>query len=111
MDKGIGHMYKGKSLSEIDINPEVDEADSDKSEDETPLANEINDVVTNNFIEDTTPQPCSSVSAKQASKLTGRTPWTTEQIGVVTHYFKTHIKEKKAPKKHECEQISTFIKK
>lgn len=32
MDKGSGSKYKGKSLNEIDINPEVDLAESDCSD-------------------------------------------------------------------------------
>lgn len=34
MDKGEGHIYKGKSLAEIDIDPEFATADSENSDDE-----------------------------------------------------------------------------
>lgn len=36
MDKGDGHKYKGKSLNEIDINPEVDMVESENSDDDEP---------------------------------------------------------------------------
>lgn len=37
MDKGKGQEYSGKSLKEININPEVDCAESDESESEEPM--------------------------------------------------------------------------
>lgn len=37
MDKGLGDKYKGKSLNDIDINPEVDLAESDDSENDSPI--------------------------------------------------------------------------
>lgn len=34
-----------------------------------------------------------------------RIPWTQKQKDVITHFFKLHIENKRAPRKHEVEQL------
>ncbi|KAF5286265.1 hypothetical protein FQR65_LT12749 [Abscondita terminalis] len=103
MDKGGGHKYKGKSLNEIDINPEVDLAESDNEEETESTITNMNIVVDHFEGEASTSAEC-----RKAVKKTGRTPWSSAQIHLVKKEFKSHIDKKQAPKKHECEE---FLKK
>ena len=60
MDKGSSSKYKGKSLNEINIDPEVDLAESDGSEDESIEHDPA--LLVQNF-KASSPQPSTSVIA------------------------------------------------
>ncbi|XP_057335080.1 uncharacterized protein LOC130673883 [Microplitis mediator] len=106
MDKGDGNKYKGKSLNEIDINPEVDAVELEDTDDDDDDNNDIeadNDVSFNNLMPDYKKQP--TLTKVKSCKQIGRTPWAPEQAKVVKNYFKRDIQLKKAPKKRECEEL------
>ncbi|KAJ3659002.1 hypothetical protein Zmor_010712 [Zophobas morio] len=69
---------------------------SDETEDYLPNIEE------NVLRNEETAQPCSS---SKKEKITGRVRWSNTEKSIVTKYFSKHIKNKIAPKKHECEEL------
>ncbi|XP_060531891.1 uncharacterized protein LOC132705360 [Cylas formicarius] len=114
MDKGCGAEYKGKSLNEININPEIECVESDCES----ASGDVCTPVEENPLP-FTEQPSSSTDEKtlgnkKRSKDTGRSSWTENQANIVLKHFKINIKKKIAPKKHECleliEQYPSLLK-
>ncbi|XP_015111517.1 uncharacterized protein LOC107037467 [Diachasma alloeum] len=104
MDKGEGHKHQGKSLSEIYIDPEIEVPVSEGSEDEESPGAKIH-ISTTNLIPECSNPSTSDAPTAHAPKLSGRSAWTPQQIAVVKNHFKQHIKNKKASKKLECEEL------
>jgi hypothetical protein len=48
MDKGVGHKFKGKSLNEIDIDPQCELAETDNESDNNGDEQDITNVLTSN---------------------------------------------------------------
>ncbi|CAH0558692.1 unnamed protein product [Brassicogethes aeneus] len=99
MERGA-EDYKGKSLNEININPEKELAEESDEEVEsgTILAGKCG------FQEKVTAEEKTNVRC-QKIKINGRTPWNNEQTMLLKKYFKEHISSKKPPKKQECVQL------
>ncbi|XP_044590316.1 uncharacterized protein LOC123268918 [Cotesia glomerata] len=99
MDQGGGEQYKGKSLSEIEINPETEEAVCDESDDDDEVIRDTGNSVENvvlNF-----QQPSSTIKNKSPVP-NGRWKWTKQQRQLIIKHFKNHIKQRKPPKIDEC---------
>lgn len=111
MEKGGATEFKGKTLNEINIDLDEDlleHRDSDGALDDQPhdlsIVQEIDDI--SEFRQE-------NATTKKARVLE---PWTEKQKHLVLKYFAGHIKKKKPPKRHECEQLrslhtDTFINK
>ncbi|KAB0804499.1 hypothetical protein PPYR_01469 [Photinus pyralis] len=107
MDKGTGKKYKGKSLDEIQIDPDTELAElgnSDSEDEAVPTTKDV--LLEENLLSNTSPRKENNIAIESTSKKSGgRGRWSAEQKSVVTQYFKGHIKSKKAPKKEECEKL------
>nr|CAI5843083.1 unnamed protein product [Callosobruchus analis] len=100
MDKGLGDKYKGKSLNEIDIDPEQDYAETESDIEYYPLS----------VFTETNNLPTTSTSRTEKELLHSREgmsncKWKKAMdYNVVKKHFKQHIK-KKQPQKNECEDL------
>lgn len=96
IDKGKGKEYVGKSLNEIDINPENEYAESD-SDDENADNNK------QEFENDPplSAENVSEISSKTMNMKQKRATWSEEEKNLVLNYFTSHIAKKNAPKKDE----------
>ncbi|KAL1487660.1 hypothetical protein ABEB36_015637 [Hypothenemus hampei] len=100
MEKGAD-KYKGKSLKEIDINPQVELAEEDSDNDiENSVALETKG--TNEMIANDLTSKDEHVGDGKKKLGPGRTQWNEDQIKLVKQHFKEHIRTKTAPKKQEC---------
>lgn len=105
MEKGA-EQFMGKSLNEIDIdlspvydNTEIfQEACDSLTENQEP-----NETEQNYNTSDDNKSKVSSNSSKANAVI--RQSWTAEQKHRIAHYFKTHIKNKQAPKKSEVDEF------
>ncbi|XP_074031301.1 uncharacterized protein isoform X2 [Leptinotarsa decemlineata] len=98
MERGVD-IYKGKSLHEIDINPQEELAE-EESENDDDTQNIHSVAVPNSLVK---PQHKQHIELK--SEIIGRTAWTAEQAGLVKTYFENNISSKKAPRKKECLEL------
>lgn len=106
MEKGEANQFKGKSLSEIDLNLEENLLNNEHNE----RSNNIESDVENDIEDFNTPKiPAKTMSEHmknqvEQSKSSKRVlvPWTHNQRTVVKDFFKNHISRKNPPKKNEC---------
>lgn len=111
MEQGSSARYKGKSLDEIeiDLNEALEEHDdtpgSDIYEEEEVIEND--NVASTSRVNHVTEQnpTTNRILHKKKKKCIKRIPWTIQQKEIVKEYFKSHITEKKPPKRHECEKL------
>lgn len=118
LESGNHKEYKGKTLDENKLNLEEDLLDSEEKDD----TNEDNEDEAETIF--TKGYRCREESTKQNNSLDmsgtiknnikikkGKqrilVPWTAEQKKIVKKFFSKHIKEKKPPKRCECEQLKT----
>ncbi|CAH0560630.1 unnamed protein product [Brassicogethes aeneus] len=95
-------QFKGKSLADIDINPDEEFAEEDAEEDAEDY--DDNDIFP--FKEPVTrDEEINEALTPNPSKIKTRIPWTLEQIKIVKCHFKEHIVNKQAPKKKECLEL------
>nr|CAI5863638.1 unnamed protein product [Callosobruchus analis] len=92
MEKGDAAKYKGKTLNDIDL--DMEELVNDNYEETTPRTSSKEDEQ-------------SEISAidDDIAEAADNIKWTSEQKQVVTRYFKQHVKEKRPPKRAECEAL------
>lgn len=120
MEKGGADHYKGKCIDDIDIDMEenlLDENnyDDDSDEGENDIVDDLIDfskATTSNCkalnrSNDAAEEFASKSKKKCIRKLV---PWTNKQKEVTLKYFKNHIKSKKPPKKHECDELKEKYK-
>lgn len=93
--------YKGKSLSDLDVDYEIvetDESDNEEidKEDDKEIDMEIDE-----------PQIKKINSDKRIKKVIKK-PWTQEEKRITELFFKSHIQQSKAPKKHEVLQLTNM---
>ncbi|KAK4886598.1 hypothetical protein RN001_002869 [Aquatica leii] len=101
MEKGEAAQFKGKAFNEIHINLEEDlmmEGEEGKRSNSSPSVSEIPETIepslsTKNYI----------VTKKKRSLI----KWTSEQKNIVKNFFAYHIKNKRPPKKNECEELKS----
>ncbi|GBP23495.1 hypothetical protein EVAR_12775_1 [Eumeta japonica] len=131
MEDGKADAYKGKSLDEINIDMEENlEGEGVDTEDvlnfaETQMTLPESETVMAKDMPYNTPQdpgnpqsenatsayqPLADVSNTSRSTKNKRVlvPWTAEQKNVVISHFKTHIRAKKAPKRHEADALKAL---
>lgn len=96
-DEGKGLQYKGKALKDIEFDM-TDEAD------DYSLGEELAEQGA------TVPNECNEEPGPSIRQKTNRHKWTKEQKKIVLEHFKNHIKEKRAPKKRECEVLQNIEK-
>ncbi|GBP81158.1 hypothetical protein EVAR_25084_1 [Eumeta japonica] len=131
MEDGKADAYKGKSLDEINIDMEENlEGEAVDTEDvlnfaETQMTLPEAETVMAKDMPHNTPQdpgnpqsenatsayqPLADVSNTSRSTKNKRVlvPWTAEQRNVVISHFKTHIRAKKAPKRHEADALKAL---
>ncbi|KAL1509958.1 hypothetical protein ABEB36_004622 [Hypothenemus hampei] len=112
MEEGKAGQYKGKPLNEIDLNLEEDLLEEIKSTEANnceqeleelllPEENEIENIDKSNLPPAST-KPTVSCTKKCKRQLVS---WTEEQRRIVKSFFATHIKNRKPPKRHECEKL------
>lgn len=103
MEKGEAGQFKGKSLDDINLDLEEDLL-CDNNEETGVCLEEIDEIHENE----------SASTSSDSNKIVVSTPgrkqrvlvrWTEEQKEVVTLYFKEHIKQKRPPRKIECEDL------
>ncbi|XP_072387629.1 uncharacterized protein [Diabrotica undecimpunctata] len=108
MEKGKAGQFKGKSLEEIEINLEEDIMEDDDGHNNEVFGeqkNETNDVIESKGSESCNNEKKGILDMKAKNKKRVLVPWTENQKKVVKMYFKTHIKQKRPPKKSECEDL------
>lgn len=98
-------QFKGQSLSEIEINANVPEEDEENSDNDyvdidTPSNVDEEEIIKDVASRDKDNITRPSTSVKKGPKRT-LVAWTTEQKRYTEEFFKTHIKRKIVPKKHE----------
>lgn len=109
MESGDAAKYRGKSLNEIQIDMDDNLLTSSDHEgnklgefdDLSDLDDEHNksdSIITQDDVVDRDHQ-------RMKSKKRSLVPWTTEQKVIVKNFFKEHIKDKRPPKKKECEAL------
>ncbi|CAH0563122.1 unnamed protein product [Brassicogethes aeneus] len=107
MESGGAAEFKGKPLNEIELNLDED------INAENPLSAISSD---NEVVPEIYNKNLGNIKKREANKTTVTDicekkkrrilmPWTEEQKTTVTNYFSTHIKNKKPPKKYECELL------
>nr|CAI5866698.1 unnamed protein product [Callosobruchus analis] len=127
INSGKGHLYKGKSLDEIDLSDNVGmDSDSDSNDyrqkgrngedkgtlmkmslddgdlDFIPISEKVStNIVAPGKVKDTADER----KGRKVKNKPNRVPWTEEEKHVIRTSFKNHIKRKKAPKKHEVEEV------
>lgn len=108
MEKGNLGQYKGKNLDDININMDEDLLTHQQSSDESEVEDDITSENLTNFIaEPSTSNAKTSIEARIPKKGKKRTlvPWTDVQKQVAKDFFKNYIRNKKTPKKTECEEL------
>lgn len=114
MEDGNSAQYKGQNIDEIDINLDEDLL-AEPSDQQQMHTNEMNVEPINEFVNYDTQlseekdtlkdtikdSPKVDIPAKKKKRELVR--WTEEQKVVVKEFFKTHIAEKRPPKRNECE--------
>lgn len=111
MEQGSLSDFKGKTLDEINVDLEADifQTNDNITDESVPekidgLGEEISNEafkVNHKICAPTQKGKCAVVPVKKRIL----TPWTDEQKKIVLSFFKKHIKDKKAPKRHECEEL------
>ncbi|XP_074035312.1 uncharacterized protein [Leptinotarsa decemlineata] len=101
MEQGEAAQFKRKALNDIDLNMEEDlmayneKADREKSASPVPV-----------ILEPSTSQmPMETKYRTSKNKKRILVKWTDEQKKLIINFFRTHIKEKRPPKKRECEEL------
>lgn len=105
MERGQAGEFKGKNLEDINVNLDEDlmcVEDENIEERIDDIESEINEVEV-----DENEEEVQKILLKKEVKTKSRklVPWTENQKKVVLEYFKNHIKQKKPPKKEECENL------
>ncbi|CAH0563179.1 unnamed protein product [Brassicogethes aeneus] len=94
MENGKAGQYKGKSLDEIEMDME-EEVNEDESDDED----------TNVEILVQNPSTSSAPPPKKLKRVL--IPWSTEQKKIINLYFQKNIRNKRALKKEDCENLKS----
>lgn len=106
MENGRAAQFKGKNLDEIDIDLEenlMECCDTEKVEEAEQEEQQCEDFTEiNKSNRDSNSNPGPAVKQKKKRVLIA---WTEEQKNVVCKYFDKHIKTKKPPKRHECDDL------
>nr|CAI5862861.1 unnamed protein product [Callosobruchus analis] len=112
MEKGDAAKYKGKALNDIDL--DMEELVNDNYEETTPRTSSKEDEQSEiSSIDDDIAEAADNsrnnlvqnhINNKYVKKRV-LVKWTSEQKQVVTRYFKQHVKEKRPPKRAECEAL------
>lgn len=118
MENGKAANFKGKSLDEIEVNMdenlfETTENVNNQSEDEDDDEEQVDDIETTyqndlnkvKFVESMEKEKQNVQVNKKIAKKRTLIPWSNEQKKIVTMHFKTNIKEKRPPKRVECEEL------
>ena len=121
MEDGKADDFKGKPLDEIDLdlNEELDEGVLENDQilnyvgepHEATNSNQIHPELLNNLSQSShqmlrvMPSPLNTKTNVNRGKKRTLVPWTVEQKNIVTKFFKLHIKNRKPPKRHECEKL------
>nr|XP_023023642.1 uncharacterized protein LOC111511855 [Leptinotarsa decemlineata] len=123
MEKGVGAENKGRTLNEIDMELEMwnnvdmkqeitrsnsiedslqhNETVQDQcDEEEHPKDVHSTSTIAEKFIEE--PVKREIALKRTSTKQSTRGTWTAKQKSIMISYFKTHLKNKIAPKKAEC---------
>lgn len=110
MEQGSLSDFKGKTLDEINVNLEADIFETHDNIIDESVAEKIDDLseeISNEALE-INKKICNPPKKRKCSVPTKKrilTPWTEEQKKIVLSFFKKHIKDKRAPKRHECEEL------
>ncbi|KAG5866065.1 hypothetical protein JTB14_025261 [Gonioctena quinquepunctata] len=115
MEDGRGKDFKGRKLNEIELNLEENllekeaEVTEDKNLDEK-LAELLDAHDEAEYYQNTSStskkiEMPNQDSAQKPKKHRVLIKWTEEQKTVVQEFFKNHIKKRKPPKRHECEEL------
>jgi hypothetical protein len=118
MEEGKAGQYKGKPLSEIDINLDDDllagAENCDANESETELEPIVQETTRENNGDQQSSEHISNISPSSLqSKIRKKrilVPWTDHQKQVVKKHFASHIRNKKPPKRKECEELKKLHK-
>ncbi|XP_050505687.1 uncharacterized protein LOC126883959 [Diabrotica virgifera virgifera] len=110
MEQGLAANFKGKSIDEIDINLEDDLGNETAIEDDFPEIEPQSMLEETELENDVNKEPNSEENTKDQKNLTSRNPiirikWTEHQKKIVSKFFVNHIRNKKPPKRHECEEL------
>nr|CAI5858719.1 unnamed protein product [Callosobruchus analis] len=112
MEKGDAAKYKGKALNDIDL--DMEELVNDNYEETTPRTSSKEDEQSEiSAIDDDIAEAADNSRNNLVQNHTNNkyvkkrvlVKWTSEQKQVVTRYFKQHVKEKRPPKRAECEAL------
>lgn len=103
MEEGGAGQFKGKSIDEINIEMDTNllennNSDSDSEDFPEYISNNQNEELNGEAMEKT---PNVTKRGKKRELI----PWTAEQKNIVKKFFKLHIKNKKPPKRSECEDL------
>lgn len=105
MESGTAAQYKGKKLTDINLNMEEDLTLGDDEDNHLDYLVNEHEHPDTSFSEVTTPEPLSKNTKKPLQQKRQLIPWTSEQKKIVMSFFKNHIRNNKPPKKHECEEL------
>lgn len=116
MENGTAANFKGKSLDDIEINLEDNLYEEKvRSDDEGEINKMTDEIVIEEYekklenldsqnIPDNIPEVATEkIERKKKKRIL--VPWTNEQKETVIKYFHKHVKDKKPPKRHECEDL------
>ncbi|XP_060517499.1 uncharacterized protein LOC132696596 [Cylas formicarius] len=130
LEKGKGKVFKGKCLSEIEIEEEasiLESSDEDaptkkhtessitqinqKPQSSGQIYNAPTFIMSSEDIQQTNHETEKTNCARdvlhvpeKSSQNKGRVKWNSKEKKLVLNYFKSHLEEKITPKKHECEE-------
>lgn len=108
MEKGEAGQFKGKSLDEInlDLDEPIEEPEKELMKRQEEIAEE-NDVIAEEN-DDIHNEEENSNKEKPQRVMKGKrilVPWTSQEKKVVLQFFRNHIKNKRPPKRGECEDL------
>lgn len=102
MEKGEAGLHKGKSLEDIEVNldEEIQEEDEVMEESLQNIQENITEEASVKKIEESR-KPVTHTKPHKRKLV----PWTNEQKQIVLEFFENHIKNKKPPRRAECETL------
>lgn len=106
MEKGQAAQFKGKSLTEIDLNLEEDLMIDNENEKNNKSPSPLPEILASTSSEVVLREKQKHIPQKSKRLLV---KWTSEQKNFTLNFFKSHIENKRPPKKNECEELKKLF--
>lgn len=106
MERGEAAAYKGKTLEKIEVN--LDEEIPMENEDGADIGNNLEQISSEDLV---TSNPANqerdpeNIETRAKNKKRILVPWTNQEKRAVLDFFASHIKNKRPPKRNECDLL------